>query len=78
MNTYGIEKYGIINSKAVYRNLTPAQLVEAALRREEGTLSNTGALVVKTGKYTGRHRHNSAAIQLSVWGSTFPNKLDLK
>lgn len=45
MNTYGIEKYGIINSKAVYRNLTPAQLVEAALRREEGTLSNTGALV---------------------------------
>ena len=54
MNTYGIEKYGIINSKAVYRNLTPAQLVEAALRREEGTLSNTGALVVKTGKYTGR------------------------
>ena len=36
MNTYGIEKYGIINSKAVYRNLTPAQLVEAALRRERG------------------------------------------
>ena len=37
-----------------YRNLTPAQLVEHALRRGEGTLSNTGALVVKTGKYTGR------------------------
>ena len=54
METYGIEKYGIINPKAVYRNLTPAQLTEAALRRGEGTLSNTGALVVKTGKYTGR------------------------
>ena len=54
METFGIEKIGIINPKAVYRNLTPAQLTEAALRRGEGTLSNTGALVVKTGKYTGR------------------------
>ena len=54
METYGIEKFGIIGPKAVYRNLTPAQLTEAALRRGEGTLSNTGALVVTTGKYTGR------------------------
>ena len=54
MNTYGIEKLGIVNAKAVYRNLKPSQLTEHALRRGEGTLSNTGALVVKTGKYTGR------------------------
>ena len=54
METYGIEKYGIIGPKAVYRNLTPAALTEAALRRGEGTLSKTGALVVTTGKYTGR------------------------
>ena len=54
MQTYGLEKLGIINASAVYRNLTPAQLTEHALRRGEGTLSNTGALVVKTGKYTGR------------------------
>ena len=54
METYGLEKLGIINTSAVYRNLTPAQLTEHALRRGEGTLSNTGALVVKTGKYTGR------------------------
>ncbi|MGM9618270.1 MAG: phosphoenolpyruvate carboxykinase (ATP), partial [Oscillospiraceae bacterium] len=54
METYGLEKLGIINASAVYRNLTPAALTEHALRRGEGSLSSTGALVVKTGKYTGR------------------------
>ena len=49
METYGIEKFGIIGPKAVYRNLSPAQLTEAALRLGEGSLSNTGALVVTTG-----------------------------
>ncbi len=45
---------GIIESKAVYRNLPASRLTEFALARGEGTLSNTGALVVNTGKYTGR------------------------
>ncbi|MDL2218086.1 phosphoenolpyruvate carboxykinase (ATP) [Christensenellaceae bacterium OttesenSCG-928-M15] len=48
------EKIGIIAPKAVYRNLSPAQLTERAVSRGEGTLSETGALVVLTGKYTGR------------------------
>ncbi|MGI6200905.1 MAG: phosphoenolpyruvate carboxykinase (ATP) [Christensenellales bacterium] len=54
MNTYGIENLGIINPTAVYRNMTVAGLTEKAVARGEGTLSDTGALVVKTGKYTGR------------------------
>ncbi|MBQ7642448.1 MAG: phosphoenolpyruvate carboxykinase (ATP) [Clostridia bacterium] len=54
METYGLEKLGIINPLNVYRNLTPAELTERALARGEGKLSNTGALVVYTGKYTGR------------------------
>ncbi len=54
METYGIEKLGITSPSSVHRNWTPAQLTEAALRRGEGTLSETGALVVTTGKYTGR------------------------
>ncbi len=32
METYGIEKLGIIGPKAVYRNLSPAQLTEAAMQ----------------------------------------------
>ena len=48
METYGIEKFGIIGPKAVYRNLTPAQLTEAALRRGEGSLSNTPDVHLRT------------------------------
>lgn len=36
METYGIEKLGIVNPKAVYRNLTPAQLTEANFKKRRG------------------------------------------
>jgi phosphoenolpyruvate carboxykinase (ATP) len=49
-----IESLGIIAPKAVYYQLSPAVLTEKAVQRGEGTLSETGALVVNTGKYTGR------------------------
>ncbi len=49
-----LESLGIIAPKAVYRNASPACLTELAVARGEGKLSETGALVVYTGKYTGR------------------------
>ncbi len=45
---------GIAGNGKVYRNLAIPALVEKALKNGEGRLSDTGALVVETGKYTGR------------------------
>ena len=37
-----------------YNNLSVPSLVEVIIKRKEGILSSTGALSVKTGKFTGR------------------------
>jgi phosphoenolpyruvate carboxykinase (ATP) len=44
----------IKNCKNIYRNMPVSDLVEIAVKRGEGVLSQTGALVINTGKYTGR------------------------
>lgn len=54
MQTYGIEKYGIVKPQKVERNRCPAWLTEEALKTEPSRLTDTGALLVETGAYTGR------------------------
>ncbi|GAA3994572.1 phosphoenolpyruvate carboxykinase (ATP) [Hymenobacter fastidiosus] len=45
---------GFTQASQVHLNLTPAELVEHALRNGEGTLTDNGALMADTGKFTGR------------------------
>ena len=48
-----LEDFGIRPS-AVYRNLSVDELMETSVKKNEGLVTSTGSLSVKTGKYTGR------------------------
>ena len=41
-------------SKEIYYQLSPPELIERAILDGEGTLANSGALLIDTGKFTGR------------------------
>ncbi|MEM8528025.1 MAG: phosphoenolpyruvate carboxykinase (ATP) [Bacteroidota bacterium] len=44
---------GLANT-TTYWNLAPSELIQKSIQLEEGQLNETGALVIKTGKFTGR------------------------
>lgn len=50
----GLDAISITTTGQVYWNLTPAELVEHSLKNKEGVLTDTGSLMVGTGKFTGR------------------------
>ena len=50
----GLDAQGIATSAKIFWNLGTAPLVEHALQRGEGRLTKDGALLVDTGKFTGR------------------------
>ncbi len=54
VSKFRIDNHGIKDAATVHWNQHAPQLYEAALRRQEGVLSIDGALVTKTGEYTGR------------------------
>ncbi|MBC2665029.1 phosphoenolpyruvate carboxykinase [Novosphingobium flavum] len=52
--SFPLENQGITTSATIFANLGTAPLVEHALQRGEGQLTKDGALLVDTGKFTGR------------------------
>jgi phosphoenolpyruvate carboxykinase (ATP) len=49
-----IEELGINGTTHQYWNLTPEELVEHSIKKDMGVLADSGALLIKTGKFTGR------------------------
>ena len=61
MNEFGIKpkdqdlkSIGLGNVEAAYWNLHPSELIEETICRGEGVLTDTGALAIDTGEFTGR------------------------
>jgi phosphoenolpyruvate carboxykinase (ATP) len=52
--THNLVKLGLRSSHTIHYQLPPDELIADALRTGEGVLSNTGALVIQTGEFTGR------------------------
>jgi phosphoenolpyruvate carboxykinase (ATP) len=73
---YGLEHHGIRNVDTVYWNLSTPHLYEEVIRRHEGRISLSGALVVRTGQYTGRSPRDKYIVREPSsqdniwWGST--------
>ena len=69
---FKLEDQGITGLGNVSYNLLEPALIEAALKHNEGTLGNGGALLVTTGKFTGRspkdkHVVKTASVADTIW-----------
>lgn len=47
-------KLGLKIADSIHYQLSPDELIQDSLRKKEGVLSDTGALIIRTGEFTGR------------------------
>ncbi|MDX5320303.1 MAG: phosphoenolpyruvate carboxykinase (ATP) [Bacteroidota bacterium] len=71
----------ISNASKAHLNLSPAELVEQAIARGEGHLTNTGALAADTGEFTGRSPKDKFVVydentNDSVWWGDINNRFE--
>ncbi|MEY2961586.1 MAG: hypothetical protein RLZ60_1416, partial [Pseudomonadota bacterium] len=70
--TMKLEHQGITGLGYVYYNLMEPALIEQSLKAGESTLGNGGALLVSTGKHTGRSPKDkfvvrTASVEDTIW-----------
>lgn len=63
VSAFGLERQGLATTADLHWNLATAALVELAVQRGEGLLSEHGALVVQTGKHTGRSANDKFIVR---------------
>ncbi len=65
-----LAKLGLKTTKPVHYQLSPKELTEQSLQRKEGVLNDTGALVVKTGEFTGRSPKDKFIVKDDITADT--------
>jgi phosphoenolpyruvate carboxykinase (ATP) len=76
-----LEDLGLTRASKVFWNLTPSELVEQAILRDEGCLTDTGALAADTGEFTGRSPQDRFIVEDektadTVWWGKVNKKFD--
>jgi phosphoenolpyruvate carboxykinase (ATP) len=61
---------GLKSAENIYYQLSPRDLIDQAVEKGEGVLSDSGALVIDTGEYTGRSPKDKFIVKDSLTAST--------
>jgi len=61
---------GLPSAENIHYQLPPEELVQQCLERNEGELSNAGALVINTGKFTGRSPRDRFIVKDKITSNT--------
>ena len=63
ISKFGLDHHGVVNPAATNWNQGAERLYEETVRLGLGTISEGGALVVETGKYTGRSANDKFIVE---------------
>ena len=79
-NAIALSGSGVFAGRCVHANQTAPALMAAAIRRDEGTMSADGALLVRTGLHTGRSAQDKFVVDepgstADVWWGSVNRKL---
>jgi phosphoenolpyruvate carboxykinase (ATP) len=65
-----LAEMGLHSTQPIHYQLNPAELSELVVKRNEGVLNDTGALVIKTGKFTGRSPKDKFTVKDAITADT--------